>query len=318
METLTANPRTLNVREEVAIVLQMVASLEGRYGANYVVQLLRGWDRYGLREEAHRNLETFGALQKWHTDRIHHLIDLLMEEGLLACHNIQYGTLHLTVAGEQFLQAPQDWLVKSATLRSSKYERMLAVELRQIRMALSREEQTEPYRIFNDYTLQCILDKKPQDLEGLKMIPGLGDYKINRYGALIIQAVMRVAERKSQDNYHAMLKRVKSPGYQTVKMMYEHGLSEAEMAAERMVKPVTIRRILLDLHRAAEIDLRPWIEQQVQPTDLEKAGAFFRQEESPRLREAYEYLGLDYDTLRLCRLYVADHTSYVDELKIAS
>ena len=43
--------------------------------------------------------------------------------------------------------------------------------------------------IFNDQTLEELINKIPLNLEELKLINGFGDYKINKYGNDIIEII---------------------------------------------------------------------------------------------------------------------------------
>ncbi|RMG66642.1 MAG: hypothetical protein D6722_14615 [Bacteroidetes bacterium] len=314
----TLRSTQINVKEDVVAILKTALLVEGRYGMSYLISLLRGNAQFGLKDEAHTELETFGALEQQHSERIRCLIELLLEEDLLRITDARYGKMALSEAGEAFLEAPEDWWLRPDKLRPKPYDRMLLVELRQIRRELSQQEGLPPFRIFTDYTLSCLVREKPSGVDELLHIPGFSDYKANRYGTLILGAVERVQERRRADNHERFLARIESPRYQLTKRMFEAGLSLTEMAERRSVKPETIRRALVELHQAGQIDLRPWIQETVPAEAFDQGTSYFEAAEDRRLRHAYEKLGLDYDTLRLCRLYVADISARQDELRVAS
>ena len=65
----------------------------------------------------------------------------------------------------------------------------LKIKLKQYRKDKSNYEQIQPYMIFNDQTLEELVNKIPLNLEELKLINGFGDYKINKYGNEIIEII---------------------------------------------------------------------------------------------------------------------------------
>ena len=314
----TLSSAQINVKEDIVAILKTVLLVEQRYGMGYLVSLLRGDAQFGLKDETHEAFETFGALHGQSSERVRCLIELLLEDDLLHITDARYGIIGLTEAGEAYLEAPADWWLRADKLRAKPYDRMLLVELRQIRRELSQQYDLPPFRIFTDYTLSCLVKEKPTNLSELLTIPGIGDYKANRYGPLLIGAVDRMQARRREDNHARLLKRAASPGHQQVKRLFEAGHAEAEIAHIRGVKPATVRRTLVELHRAGELDLRPWIQETVPSEALDQSQAFFAQDENRRLRDAYEKLGLDYDTLRLCRLYITGVSARQEELRAAS
>ena len=62
--------------------------------------------------------------------------------------------------------------------------------LRQCRSRLAEEQNVPAYVIFADATLQQMLEKRPQSLESLRDISGVGDRKLELYGTEFL-AVLR-------------------------------------------------------------------------------------------------------------------------------
>lgn len=65
----------------------------------------------------------------------------------------------------------------------------LKANLKMYRKEKSYYEGIQPYMIFNDQTLDELINKIPKTLDDLKLISGFGDYKINKYGNDIIQII---------------------------------------------------------------------------------------------------------------------------------
>ena len=309
MEAIINPVNLVNITHDSCTVLKTVSLLGQKYGLNYTIHILKGLDAYGFRSPEHPLLETFGLFKYYHSDRIRNLIQYLLNHEYLRVTQAQYGSLGLTAKGEAFLKQPVDIYVQPKVLKTSKYDKMLQIELRKIRIALCQEEDKPPFRIFTDYTLQLIIEEKPTDISQLIMIPGIGDFKANRYGPAILTVVEKVLAHKKEGDRISLHKKAKSPAHQEVRALFEAGESVEKIAQKRSVKPTTVHRTLENLHKVGQINLRPWIEEQVDDHVLEKGAEYFRKDESAPLKQAYEKLGLDYETLRLCKLYVANHSS---------
>jgi hypothetical protein len=305
----------LNLKDMTLAVLKTVVLLNRSYGADYLARILQGFDRFGLRDDSHRELETFGELDKMYSTRITRLIYHLVAEKYLWVKNKVYGSLAITDKGTAFLDTPQDLWVSPKVLETPELERLLYTELRKLRTQLSENAEIMPYEVFNNYSLAQLVSQKPRDLKALKAIHGVGDATIERYGQAILACISHTVEHAQQ---LMVEKRAKTPSLQAVKDLFLAGKPVEEIAEVRSIKSGTVMSYLDNLHRAGEVNLMPWIEETVDPQQLHKATSYFQQAEDKRLKAAYEVLGLDYDTLRLCRLYVAGLSSQQDEMAMAS
>lgn len=69
---------------------------------------------------------------------------------------------------------------------NSKNEEELRRKLKQLRINFAIKEKLPPYCIFNDETLNDILDKMPKNKEELMKVKGLAKVKVNKYGEEIL------------------------------------------------------------------------------------------------------------------------------------
>ena len=69
---------------------------------------------------------------------------------------------------------------------NNKNEEELRRKLKQLRINFAIKEKLPPYCIFNDETLNDILDKMPKDKEELMKVKGLAKVKVNKYGEEIL------------------------------------------------------------------------------------------------------------------------------------
>ncbi|MEO1447928.1 MAG: HRDC domain-containing protein [Bacteroidota bacterium] len=317
--TTPMNPsQYVDLQPEATAILQTVSELDRAYGVNYLVRLLRADDRYGWRNESHPEISTFGTLQEQEPEWLRQIILYLSHEAYLEVSDSRYGSLRLTEMGTTYLATPEPMAVRRRQLRVKPYDRMLSQAFRDLRKEFAQKKSIPPFRVFTNYTLDQLVAQKPTNLAELKMVPGFGDYKANLYGPGILKAVERIAEQQKQDAAIKLQKKAQTPAYQSVQVMFLAGMSEAEIAEKRKVLPATIRKTLIDLHTAGKINLSEWIPTVVAAEDLSKGTAWFEKAETSRLKAAYEALGLDYETLKLCRLYVTAYDRREEDLPMAS
>ncbi len=318
MESTKTKNRKVNIQEETELILKTVLLLDHPYGANYLVRVLMGSKDYGLKEESHMELETYGALGEMHMGKIKDIVHFLVRKNYLHIADKRFGVIGITEQGEAYLEQPEPLEVSPRYLYTNRYDRRLYKALRGIRKELATQVSKPPFHIFTDYTLQCLVEEKPKDILSLKTIPGIGDYKADAYGNAILLALKENETQKAEEAQVRMMQRAQSPSHQEVKALFESGMDIEEMAEKRQVKASTIRTCLYRLHEAGEVDLSAWIEKQVGEQELAKGSEYFRQTPNLRLKEAFEDLGMDYETLRLCRLYVHKISTVEEELRYAS
>jgi ATP-dependent DNA helicase RecQ len=61
--------------------------------------------------------------------------------------------------------------------------------LRAWRASVAKEHGVPPYVVFHDTTLRAIAAARPRSLEALRGISGVGERKLENYGAAIVQVV---------------------------------------------------------------------------------------------------------------------------------
>ena len=294
----------VNITQEAEAVLKTVILLGQPYGLNYLVRILQGNLDYGVKDLSHKNFETFGALKELRLGKIQDTVKFLIRKEFLKVVNKRYGLVSITEKGESFLENPETLEVHPSSLYTSKLDRKLIRSLRELRKELGEKEQKPAFHIFTDYAIQCIVEAKPANNEELKELPGFGEFKIEAYGQQILAIIEEAEATRIEKGKERLNFLVNTPSHQQVKALFEAGESIEDIADKRQVQPTTVKTCLYRLHAAGQIDLNPWIEQQIEDSDLKKGSEYFHNAPNSKLKEAHEKLGMDYETLRLCRMYV--------------
>ena len=188
-------------------VLSCVARVGQRFGAAHVGNVLRGSDSEQVRSRGHHELSVFGLLQDAAIDELRGYIDQLLAHGLLQQGGDEYPILQLTADGLALLKdagAQPDLslarqkrpekgrLPKRARVETEGWEgvdRDLFERFRAMRMQVARKRGVPPYVIFHDTTLREIARTKPDSIEGLRHVKGVGDRKAADLGELILSII---------------------------------------------------------------------------------------------------------------------------------
>lgn len=292
-----------------------ISLLERQYAADYLDRILRGEDRFGFRNESHKQLETYGLLEKFWRSKLVLLFDVFVEDGYLEVVDQTYGNLGLTEKAKAFLETPGDILIDNKRLRTSPKDGILFKQLRMMRKQLSEEAGIMPYEVFTNFGMKGLVKHKPADIATLKDIAGISHAQADRYGQAILQHIQDVEANAWK---LITVRKAHYPSSQEIKGLFLEGKSLAEITKIKGWVEESVIRIIETLHLAGEIDATAWIESHIDAKVLNKGITYFQQVEDARLKAAYETLDLDYRTLRMCRLYVSDVIRIEDELKIAA
>ncbi|MGI9568705.1 MAG: HRDC domain-containing protein, partial [Desulfobulbia bacterium] len=133
----------------------------------------------------------------------------LVHQGYLEQDVANYSILKLTerswplLRDEAAVSMARPRIRKTAAEKKSKYvssilpdyDETLFDRLRTVRMELARQAGVPPFVIFHDRTLVEMAVHRPQTIEDMSKIHGVGANKCERYGALFIEEIV-----KFQDN----------------------------------------------------------------------------------------------------------------------
>ena len=88
-------------------------------------------------------------------------------------------------------------------------------QLRQVRMALSKLYHVAPFIICSDATLTSMVRRKPETLDGMRSVSGMGEIKTARYGEAFLQVIRPYVaqERKMKANVKLLAERAQSAAF---------------------------------------------------------------------------------------------------------
>jgi len=182
-----------------------------RFGVVHLIDVLLGKLNPKIEQFRHAQLSTFGIGKDLTQQQWSSVFRQLVAGGFLETDMEAYGGLKLTESSRPVLKGEQEvWLrrdAEPAKRKSSKAERASRVRegyegvsddplwhaLKAKRLDLAKEQGVPPYVIFHDSTLLEILNQKPQTLDQMGHISGVGQAKLVRYGDAFLQVLEELA-----------------------------------------------------------------------------------------------------------------------------
>jgi ATP-dependent DNA helicase RecQ len=205
-DTCLHPPVSYDATEDVQKLLSTIYRAGQRFGAVHILEVLRGSDTEKIRQWRHQELSTYGigsdkSDQEWRA-----ILRQVIAQGLVDIDHESYGALKLTVASRPVLKGETQIALRRYQ-KSAKQKRVIAksagfVEtdlssvqqavferLRWWRVETAREHNVPAYVIFHDATLREIAKAMPPSVEELRFISGVGEKKLQSYGAQIIELI---------------------------------------------------------------------------------------------------------------------------------
>ena len=185
-------------------ILSCVARVRQTWGTAHVTDVLMGRATERVVAAGHAGLSTFALLKDEPSSAIRGYIEQLIGEGLLAREGDPYPVLRLTASGAVLLRGGGDCTlyreVKPPASRKrsrSALRETLTVTvdsdlfevLRGVRTRLARERGVPPYVIFHDTTLRDMVEKRPQTIDDLHAVYGVGAKKAADFGDAFLDAI---------------------------------------------------------------------------------------------------------------------------------
>ena len=301
-------------------ILSAVIRTGERFGATYVIDVLRGSKSRKVIERGHDALSDHGIAHDHSVGELRHFVAQLAGRGLLALGSSEYPTYRVTQAGRAFLQHGESLaLARPRTSKSVRtdnppevleHDLSLFQKLRELRKSIADAKGVPPYMVFGDKTLQQMAHCYPQNRDSFSRVSGVGKAKLDEYGEAFLRVVREHTElRQLQERPVGQAPRrehksarVQSQTYVRTRNLLEQGLSIEEVARRRGLDQSTVIGHIEHCVEAGEpLDISPWLPS---PERCLRIEAAFRETESMLVGKIRERLGYGYshEELRIVRL----------------
>jgi ATP-dependent DNA helicase RecQ len=194
-------PETFNATVEAQKVLSCVYRVGERFGIKHVVDVLRGANTERVRSLGHDKLSTYGIGAELSDAEWTSIVRQLIHRGLLTQDIAHYSVLKLTEQARPVLKGEEQLVLARPRIKTKAKKRSRAAAglepadeglfeaLRALRKSLAEEQGVPPYVVFGDATLVEMAQRKPSSDEELMMITGVGEKKLERYGAEFLYTI---------------------------------------------------------------------------------------------------------------------------------
>jgi ATP-dependent DNA helicase RecQ len=195
-DTCLSPPSTWDGTEAARKALSCVYRTHQRFGAHHIIDVLLGKTSERIERLGHSHLSTWGIGKELDEKQWLSVFRQLITLGYLAVDYEAHGALKLTencrpvLRGEAELRLRRDEEKKvsrqkapaNASLADPDNYRLWEA-LRTLRKRLADEQNVPAYVIFQDSVLLDMVQRRPQSLSELGRLSGIGERKLERYGA---------------------------------------------------------------------------------------------------------------------------------------
>ena len=310
---------TYDGTEAAQKVLSAVIRTRERFGANHIVDVLRGSRARRVLELGHDELSVHGIARGVDADELKDIIDQLIDKALVARSTGDYPTLSVTDLGRAALNHRETiTLTRTATSEPAATETPgeldteLFDKLRALRKKLADELDAPAFFVFGDAALRQMALHMPRDHASLRRIKGVGDAKLQQFGDQFIGVIRDHSGERGAAPFNQQSEGMPStePGsplgdtYARTADLIREGLNVAEIAASRGIAQQTVLTHLERLVDSGEtFDILHLMPPERKYRRIAQA---FRTVNSDRLSPIMERLGrgCSYEELRLVRLHM--------------
>jgi ATP-dependent DNA helicase RecQ len=201
-------PAVFDATTAVQKALSAILRTGEYFGAGHLIDILTGTETDKVRARGHDRLPTFGVGTEFDRKGWQAVFRQMMGHDLVRPDPARHGALRLTEAarpilrGEAGITLRKDTLTKggrrpAAKALVSEEDAPLLSALKARRRALAEAARVPAYVIFTDRTLIEMAETKPQSLDEMARISGVGATKLERYGAAFLEVVTGEAEAPS-------------------------------------------------------------------------------------------------------------------------
>ncbi|MCI5064219.1 DNA helicase RecQ [bacterium] len=196
---------------EAQLALSAIYRTGQRFGAAYLIDLLRGNATPRHEQFGHSQLQIFGMGKERSQREWHSIFRQLIAAGHITNDIANFGGLSLAESSKPILKGEENFTFRQdperkhsrerkrdtprekrafvpETLRSEP-ERLLYEELRKKRTALAKEQGVPPYVIFHDKTLIDMVLVRPSNETEMLEVSGVGESKLKRYGKAFLEVL---------------------------------------------------------------------------------------------------------------------------------
>ena len=205
-DTCDTHPETFDGTIAAQMGLSAVFRTGQRFGMVYVIDVLMGKDDERITRFGHDKQSTFAIGKEFSKIEWQNIFRQLVSQNLLMVDVNEHNGIKITEKGFQFLKEKatisfrkltekqkvkrEKKVKKVAIALDNDLDQSLYEDLRVTRQQLAKKRRVPAYVIFNDKTLAELAQVKPQSLDEMLDISGIGAAKLKKFGQALLDVII--------------------------------------------------------------------------------------------------------------------------------
>jgi len=323
MDDNTRNPKEKEeAKDGVEKLLKVVTGTSEKFKSKEIVNTLRGKTNAIISSHKTNEKEFFGIGSDKDKGYWMALIRQTLVAGLLRKEIEQYGVLHVTDNGKEFLKKPSSFMMTkdhvynaendNAIVGAAKSggiaDEKLLKQLKDLRKAQAKKLGVPPFVVFQDPSLEDMALKYPISHEELLNVHGVGEGKAKKYGKPFIAFINEYVTDNEIIRPDDLV--VKSTGANSALKLYviqnvDRKLPLSDIASAKGLEiPELIKEMEQIVYSGTKLNLNYWIDEILDEDQQEEMHEYFLEADSDNLEEAMTEFDGEYEEeeLRLYRL----------------
>ena len=323
MDDNTRNPKEKEeAKDNVEKLLKVVTGTSEKFKSKEIVNTLRGKMNAIISSHKTNEKEFFGIGSDKDKSYWMALIRQTLVAGLLRKEIEQYGVLHVTDNGKEFLSKPSSFMMTkdhvynaendNAIVGAAKSggiaDEKLLKQLKDLRKAQAKKLGVPPFVVFQDPSLDDMALKYPISHEELLNVHGVGEGKAKKYGKPFLAFINAYVEENEIIRPDDLV--VKSTGANSALKLYviqnvDRKLPLSDIASSKGLEiPDLIKEMEQIVYSGTKLNLNYWIDDILDEDQQEEIHEYFLESDTDDLEEAMSEFDGEYEEeeLRLYRL----------------
>ncbi len=312
----------VEAKEELLAALDTIAALKEKFKADYIIDVMLGKSTNDVKSYHHDELEVFGSAEGRDRRFLNAVLRQAILSGYLNKDIENYGTLHLTSKGKDYMKKPVSFKIVEDTEFGEEDEEITPMKsgsacaadpelfaiLSALRKNMAQHLNLPPYVIFQDPSLEAMATTYPITTEELQGIPGVGEGKAKRYGDEFLKVIKTYVDENEIERPEDL--RVRSVANKSKRKISIIQAIDRKIDLEEVAISTGLEfDQLLDeietiVNSGNKLNISYFIDEKLDDDEQEEIFDYFRNAENGSMEEAIKELCPDYTEteIRLVRI----------------
>ena len=309
-DNCSANKEHFDGEEHLHRALSLIKQLGEKFDDHHVLGVLLGEDNPQVHHYEHHLIPEFGAGKAQGENLWKSLLRQALLDNYLSKDIDQYGLLHLTAKGQNFIDNPHSIRfilnrpIENADDDDSEeggkggggaLDTQLLQMLKDQRKKLAKQKGLPPFVIFQDPSLEEMCTHYPITMDELKQISGVGAGKAAKFGASFIELIKKYVEENDIDRPIDLV--IKSAANKSALKVYiiqniDRHLDLEDIASSKGLSYEDIlREIETIVNSGTKLNLNYYINEVIDEDRQDEVFDYFRAADNDSIDEALNDLG---------------------------